>query len=251
MNPRQRRGLLLIGIALVGAVAVFLAVSGYVSDVRTQVEPLAQALVLNEDVEPYQPIGDRVQTITVPERWLPEGVLQSAAELGDLVSTVPLPSGTMLQDGMLVQPPRLEEGQRELAILVDAETGVGGKIAPNTAVDIYATFDSEGQGGAPPEASIVVENAKIIDVGVQTTTTQPTQAGAFEEEEVVPVTFALSVDESLRLTYIESFSTSVRLALRNPVDEEEIDTEQRRYSPDRSAEGASEGPDGDDGGSEG
>ena len=41
---------------------------------------------------------------------------------------------------MLIAPPQLAPGQRELAILVDAETGVAGKIGPDSIVDVIATY---------------------------------------------------------------------------------------------------------------
>ena len=39
MTPRQRRGVLLLFVAGIGAILVFSLVSGYVSDVRKDVEP--------------------------------------------------------------------------------------------------------------------------------------------------------------------------------------------------------------------
>ena len=62
-------------------------------------------------------------------------------------------------------------------------------------------------------------------------TTQQTASGAFAEGEVVPVTFALSVDDSLRLTYIESFARNVRLALRAPDDQALTSPAERVYQP--------------------
>jgi len=136
----------------------------------------------------------------------------------------------VLQEGMLVDPPALQEGQRELAILVDAETGVAGKIGRGSVVDIFATFPEAED--IPAQANIVVENATILDVGIPTSTTQQDPTGTFSEGQVVPVTFALSVDESLRLAYIESFASNVRLALRAPLDDASIGTTQRTYRPE-------------------
>jgi pilus assembly protein CpaB len=46
VNPRQRRGVLLLVVAAVGAVVVFALVSGYVDDVRKEVEPKTSIIVL-------------------------------------------------------------------------------------------------------------------------------------------------------------------------------------------------------------
>ena len=50
MNPRQRRGVLLLILAALGAIGVFAAVSSYVADVREQVTPTTTALRLTRDV---------------------------------------------------------------------------------------------------------------------------------------------------------------------------------------------------------
>ena len=66
---------------------------------------------------------------------------------------------------MLGPPPELATGEREIAILVDAETGVAGKINPGAMVDIVATFAGNDQTGRKAESEIVVPGARIIDVG--------------------------------------------------------------------------------------
>ena len=50
---------------------------------------------------------------------------------------------------MLVAPPELAPGQREVAILVDAETGVAGKIGPDSVVDIVGTFEGDSAARHP------------------------------------------------------------------------------------------------------
>lgn len=230
MNPRQRRGVLLVGLAVVGSVAVFLAVSNYVAQVAAQVGPTAPVLRLAADVGPYEELtAELVEPVELPERWAPATAIRDLGQVEGMVLPAPLPAGTVLQDGMLVDPPVLEEGERELAILVDAETGVAGKIGTGSLVDIYAAF--AGDEGRPPRASIVVESARIIDVGTPTVRGGEDPTGAFGDGEVVPVTFGLSIDESLRLAYIESFAASVRLALRTPLDDAELGDRERIYQP--------------------
>jgi pilus assembly protein CpaB len=230
VNPRQRRGVLLMGLAGVAALAVFVSVSSYVAEVGSQVGPMTPVVRLVTDAVPYEPVtSDMLETVFVPERWMPANALETTASADGMVTTTPLPAGTVLQEGMLVPPPQLERGQRELAILVDAETGVAGKIQPGSFVDIYATF--EGDQVNAPQANVVVERALILNVGTPTMTSEQTTTGAFVEGEVVPVTFALSVDDSLRLAYIESFARHVRLALRAPDDRALVDPAQRIYQP--------------------
>jgi pilus assembly protein CpaB len=131
---------------------------------------------------------------------------------------------------MIGSPPELATGEREIAILVDAETGVAGKISPGSIVDIVATFGADDQEGVPPESTVVVPGARIIDVG------RPELKGGngVQEQEadpttVVPVTFALDPKEALTVTYAESFAAEVRLALLRPGEESELKKKERVY----------------------
>lgn len=226
MNPRQRRGVLLLVLAAAGAITVFFAVSSYVSDVRSQVEPLVTVLQLREDVDPYRPIDDsELKEFELPRRWAPDTALRERSELLGQVPASRLESGSILQKGMLVPEPELEPGQRELAILIDAETGVAGKVGSGDLVDIVASF--EGDDATSPKSQIVVAGARVIDVGVQRTREVPGPTP--QEEEVVPVTFALSVQESLVLAYAESFAAEVRLALVRPDESEPVAPRDREF----------------------
>lgn len=237
MNPRQRRGVLLLVTAVAGSVAVFLGAASYLAQVRSQVQPLTTVLMLTGDVPAYAAVDDDlVDEQEVPSRWVPDSALRSRSELVGLVAAGNLPAGSLLQAGMLTSRPDLEHAERELAILVDAETGVAGKIGPGSVVDIYATFPADEHTGTPPCSGIVVTAARIIDVG--SVTSRDEGGSGFGEERVVPVTFALSVRESLVLAYVESFATKVRLGLRAPGDETDLSVPERVFtaSPRRGAD---------------
>ena len=50
MNPRQRRGVLLILVTVLGAIVTFIAVFNYVQSVSSQVGPKTTVLELSKDV---------------------------------------------------------------------------------------------------------------------------------------------------------------------------------------------------------
>jgi pilus assembly protein CpaB len=232
VNPRQRRGLLLIAIAALGLAVVFVLIAGYVADVRREVDPKVSLIALAKPVERYQAItDDMVKTTEMPERWAPPSALRDPGQLVGLVAGTDLEPETLLQRDMLTAPPQLAPGQRELAILVDAETGVAGKIGPDALVDVIATYPGDERKAA--ESRVVVPNARIIEVG------QPRLAGgrgvqeqAADPAEVVPVTFALTPEQALVVSYAESNATEVRLALLRPGSEEDLKKRQRAYSRD-------------------
>jgi pilus assembly protein CpaB len=219
MNPRQRRGLLLLVLSGLGLLAVFVLIASYVADVRTEVDPKIKLLTLSKPVHAYESVpDDAVTTITMPKRWAPTTALRDRGDLVGYVAGTDLSKNSLLQRDMLIKPPELAPGQREVAILVDAETGVAGKIGPGDFVDIVATYAGNDQRGIPAKSTVVVPHARILDVG------QPKLQGGrgvqqqqdADPKQVVPVTFALNPNEQLRVTYAESFAEETRLALLRP-----------------------------------
>ncbi len=231
MNPRQRRGILLLTLSALGLLGVFVLVAGYVADVRTEVDPKVTVLALAKPAEKDKAISDdMIKTMELPRRWVSQTALRDRARLIGQVALADIPAGSLLQEGMIGSPPELATGEREIAILVDAETGVAGKISPGSIVAIVATFAGDEQQGVKAESNVVVPGARIIDVG------QPELKGgngvqdqAADPAQVVPVTFALKPKEALTVTYAESFAAEVRLALLRPGEDSELGAEQRVY----------------------
>jgi pilus assembly protein CpaB len=149
----------------------------------------------------------------VPQKWTPKTMISDPSALNGQVAGADLPAGAYLQYGMLVSAPALQPGQREIAIIIDAETGVAGKVHPGSIVDIYGTFPAQAKRRAC--ATRIIRMAKVIQVGQLTA--QRTGEAA-KTSEVVPITFALSSADSLKLTYAESFASKVRLALIGGTD---------------------------------
>jgi pilus assembly protein CpaB len=229
VNPRQRRGLLLIAIAALGLVVVFVLIAGYVNDVRKEVDPKVRLLALAKPVEAYQAItDDMVKTVEMPARWAPPSALRDPGQLVGTVAAAPLSPNSLLQKDMLVAPPQLAPGQRELAILVDAETGVAGKIGPDSVVDIVATYP--GSQRKSPESRVVVQNARIIEVGTpRVKGGNGVREQSADPSQVVPVTFALTPEQVLVVSYAESNATEVRLALQRAGDETVLTKRQESY----------------------
>jgi pilus assembly protein CpaB len=120
---------------------------------------------------------------------------------------------------MIVTPPELEEGQREVAILVDASTGVAGKIEPGRTVDVIAAYPGDQNGQKPNRSIVVVAGARVLAVGQpRIKSSGGVQDGGSQADptQVVPVTFALTKDQELRVSYAQSFAQDVRLALIPP-----------------------------------
>lgn len=217
MNPRQRQGLLLVVIAAAGLLGVFLLIANYVSTVSRQVGPKISVLRLVAPLPAYQLLSaNDLGEVSVPQKWAPGNAITDPSQVIGMVSQVALPSGTELEQGMLSPHPALTPGHREIAILVDPETGVAGQVTPGALVDIVATFQGAAAGQAGKDfAEVVVPGAEVLNVA---TPTADSASGAVSSSNsgAVPVTFSLTPEQVLKVSYAESFAQKVRLSIVAP-----------------------------------
>ena len=238
MNPRQRRGVLLILVTVLGAVVTFVAMFSYVQSISSQVGPMTTVLKLSQQVTELKEVtAADVVTEQVPKRWVPDDAIHDVNDLKGKVAAVTLNKGAVLQTSMLQDPPQLTEGYREVSIMIDAETGVAGKVTPGSRVDVVSTV--EDPNTKAQKAQIIIQNALITEVGVTTKVQDKDENGNFsEEKDSVPVTFSLTPEQSLKLAYAESFSKKVRLLLRRDGDQGSAQNPEYSANPGAPAQGA-------------
>ncbi|MFC0600167.1 Flp pilus assembly protein CpaB [Streptomyces palmae] len=231
MNARQRRGVILLLLSVLCAVGAFVGVLSVIDDVESKVGPETTAYKLRADVPAYRTLdADSFQKVSMPKRWLPATAVTDLAQIRGKIAVTPLRKGSLLQSDMVVERPALEPGQQEIAIMIDAATGVAGKITPGAEVNIYATFDAKEQGDEPV-SKLIVAGAKVIDVG-RLTALEPDAGDRRRTGEAVPITFALDTRDAQRVAYAESFASHVRLALVAPGSDTAVDDKDRTYTLD-------------------
>ncbi len=118
---------------------------------------------------------------------------------------------------------------------------MAGEIQVGDIVDIIATRDNIDN--EQPRAEIAIEAARILSIGTprideSVDPVSGTFDAAFAGNEQVPITFVLPTSDVLRLAYVETFATTVRLALRNPQDDDPLQPPERVYAPAPSSGGA-------------
>ena len=238
MNPRQRRGVLLILVTVLGAVVTFVAMFSYVQSISSQVGPMTTVLKLSQQVTELKEVtAADVVTEQVPKRWVPDDAIHDVNDIKGKVAAATLNKGAVLQTSMLQDPPQLAEGYREVSIMIDAETGVAGKVTPGSRVDVVSTV--EDPNTKAQKAQIIIQNALITEVGVTTKVQDKDENGNFsEEKDSVPVTFSLTPEQSLKLAYAESFSKKVRLLLRRDGDQGTAQNPEYSTNPGAPAQGA-------------
>ncbi|MCM1939090.1 Flp pilus assembly protein CpaB [Streptomyces sp. G3] len=229
MNSRQRRGIILLILSVLCALGAFAGVLSVINDVKSKVGPEVTAYRLKSDIEPYTELGAaQFEKIEMPERWLSENAVTDLSQVRGKIAVTKLKAGSLLQTDMIVDTPALRPGQQEVAIMIDAATGVAGKITPGATVNVYATFEGQREGD-PDQSKIIVTNARVIDVGELTSLEPDEDSREREPTDAVPITFALSTIDAQRITYAESFARRVRLALVAPGGDTTVPDKDRTY----------------------
>ncbi|MFE2582635.1 Flp pilus assembly protein CpaB [Streptomyces sp. NPDC059378] len=229
MNSRQRRGVLLLILSAVCALGAFAGVLSVISDVKSEVGPEVTAYELRSDIAPYTTLdAGQFKKVSMPERWLSPNAVTDLAGIRGKIAVTDLRKGSLLQSDMIVDRPALRPGQQEVAIMIDAATGVAGKITPGSTVNVYATFKGERQGD-PDQSKIIVTDAKVIDVGEITALEPNADNRTQQPTDAVPITFALTTLDAQRITYAESFAERVRLALVAPGSTVAVPEKDRTY----------------------
>ncbi|MFI9648654.1 Flp pilus assembly protein CpaB [Streptomyces sp. NPDC052040] len=235
MNARQRRGVILLVLSALAAVGAFAGVLSVVRDVNSKVGPEVTAYRLRGDIPPYRELApDQFQKVSMPRRWLSSTAVTSLSQIRGKIAVTRLEKGSLLQTDMIVDRPALQAGQQEIAIMIDASTGVAGKIDPGSRVNIYATFKAQNDKGRD-ESRIIVTNARVLDVG-KLTALDPDQSSDERRQnatEAVPITFALGTADAQRVAYAESFAEHVRLALVAGGSETPVPPGDRTYTLDQ------------------
>lgn len=201
-------------LAAIGAVAVFFAVVGYVSNIRDQYGSTTTVLEIDSEVAAYQPIPPNgLKQVEMPTRFVTKDQVTDRSQLIGKVAATDIQSGSYLSNSMLMAAPKTTVGQQQISIMVDAETGVAGQVHPGSTVDLYATYDSDQTKGDSC-AVRVLSDVHVLDIGNLT----PTKDDTGGTSDSVPVTFALPAEDALKLSAAESFAQKVRLGLRHPGD---------------------------------
>ncbi|MFF9275409.1 Flp pilus assembly protein CpaB [Streptomyces griseosporeus] len=229
MNSRQRRGVILLLLSVLCALGAFAGVLSVINDVKSKVGPEVTAYELRSDVKPYTELSaGQFKQVKMPERWLSKTAVTDLGEIRGKIAVTTLKAGSLLQSDMIVDRPALQPGQQEVAIMIDAATGVAGKITAGATVNVYATFEGEKQG-QPDQSRVIVTGARVIDVGRITALEPDADRRTQQPTDAVPITFALSALDAQRLTYAESFAKRVRLALVAPGGDTGIPDRDRTY----------------------
>ena len=210
MNPRQRRGMLFMLLAAVIGAGVFVAVTRYTAEVTSRVGATTTVFRAAAAIDPYTPLGGQnVEPVEIPRRWTsPTSRLELRQLEGRRVGFRVEP-GTVITSDMLIPPSDLSPTEREIAINVDAVTGVAGRVRPGDSVDIYAVFTDVP--GLPIQVKVLERDVRVVSIGGRQTVQTADEETGVSEDDVVPVTLALEPDQAMAVTYASNVAREVRL----------------------------------------
>ncbi|MFJ8208405.1 Flp pilus assembly protein CpaB [Streptomyces sp. NPDC096033] len=230
MNSRQRRGVILLLLSAVCALAAFAGVLVVIGDVNSKVGAEVVAYRVKGDIAPYSALSaGQFEEVKVPKRWLSDTAVSDLGTLRGKIALTTLKKGSLLQSDMFVDKPQLQPGEQEIAIMIDAATGVAGKITSGAKVNIIATFKGAKET-EPARSVIIVANARVLNVGKLTALDKDGDKKG--PAEAVPITFALNTKDTQRVAYAESFAEHVRLALVAPGTDSAPGAADRTYTLD-------------------
>lgn len=209
MNPRQRRGVILMVLAGLCAIALFFISVNWVGSVNAKVTPLIRTYQASTEIPAHSVIkADDLEAVEIPKRWTSTSAATDIKSLVGQRVAFNVAEGTYLSADMLLPRSSLNGDEREIALTVDAKTGIAGRVQTGDLVDVYAVFANEsGNDGA---SRVLVRDVRVVSVrGVETQTAS--KGDSFGEEQVIPVTLALQPRAALAVTYADAFAASVRL----------------------------------------
>jgi len=208
LNPRQRRGVMLMVAAALAAIVLFFVAVNYVGGVNSQVAPKTTVYRATSEIAAYSVIKeDQLEAVEVPKRWTSP---EAAEGIDDLVGrrvSYNIAEGTYLGNDMLLPVSALNENEREIALTVDSKTGIAGRVRSGDFVDVYAVFDGESGGSS----QVLVRNVRVVSVSGSESRSETTNRDEITQREVTPVTLALEPDDALAVTYADAFALTVRL----------------------------------------
>lgn len=227
MNPRQRRGVVMLVLAALGACVVFIGVASYVAQVNAEVGPRTTVYVASKEIPAFTAITpDLVQEKSIPAKYVVDTSVTKESDFLGQKSSAAIEAGSYLSRDMLTPSSSLDDGMREISINFDAQDGINGRVRPGDRVDVIAAFAARQSTDNQADQSIrkaelpfnvagvVVSQALVVSVGSRTTTgidVGGAAEGNVDPAQVVPVTFALSVADATRLAYAEAFSVKMRI----------------------------------------
>src|SRR5262245_3569019 len=230
---KRYRPLVFFGLALVLGLVTSVLVFTWLQNEKNRLMaapiPVAknpQVVVANADL----PWGTKLtpemmQMQEIPAGAIPEGHFTNLDAIKDRVLLVDIKRNELLLESKLAPLGTTSGGvaavtdpnKRAMSVKVDDVIGVAGFIKPADRVDVMVTIEPENGKHSQTISKMILENVRVLAAG-----TQMERKGKDEEPiQVQVITLEVEVEEAEKLA-LASTQGRLRLALRNPLNSEQV-----------------------------
>jgi len=203
---RRRRGLLLLGLALVLGGLAASDVASREAALERRLGPLTPVVVARQPLPAGEPIDPaRLAVRSVPARFAPRGTFATTAQVVGQTPAAPIPAGADVSAASLqVQPAGapVARGERVAEIVA---TGSPDHVVAGARVDVLVT--REGQPGAPARTALALEDVEVLDAA-------PAPASEQRHTAQVRASLRVSLRQAVFLAAAQSFARELRLLPR-------------------------------------
>lgn len=240
MQKNKRRSVILMIAAISIAVVAALIFYGRLSALEREIGDKVYVVVATQDIGAATRLitegaGQNVELQLYPKKYAElHGVnyIFSLDDIGDsTVALVDFRVGDIILRSGIDENAGLEPNMRAVALAVDRVQGAGGSIRPGNRVDVIASY-KQGED-QEPVTEILFQDVKVLAVSrlASDIAPPPSAEGAAETQpparfmptgelmDEATVTLALTLEDALKLAYMDNFGVDVRLVIRR-LDEE-------------------------------
>jgi pilus assembly protein CpaB len=215
---RRRRGVLLLGLALVLGGLGAADVARREAALERRLGPAVPVVVARRAIEPGTALeAAQLAVRRVPARFAPAAGFAAPRELAGLRTTVAVAAGDDLSPGEVAGTeagPDLRRGERVADVVA---VGSPDAIGPGSRVDVVVT--REGESGGPGRTELALEDVEVLaaaPAGEETTAGAERNPGAPR----VAASLRVTVRQAVFLAAAQSFAREVRLLARAADDRE-------------------------------
>jgi pilus assembly protein CpaB len=219
---RRRRGLVMLGLAVICAGLAASSVDRYADDVAAQVGPLRPVVVARRDL----PRGTLITSATaryslalrhVPMRFAPPNALHAPGQAAGYRTLTALAAGDYVSASLLGITHRREPVARRtrgrlVELAVSGATGIAPALRPGAIVDVLIT--TEGHGGAP-RTYLALQRLELVDF-------RHDSASSGTGDGDATATVRVTLRQAVTLTAAQNFAREVRLVPRARGDMERL-----------------------------
>ena len=224
---------------VIAGIAMFMAYSYISSEEAALIKKYGNpqpVVVAKTDIRELELIDDnKVQVITVPEKFRMPGHIKRVEEVYNTIATVPIKKGEQITKPRVTQPGsrtglanQISVGKRAYAVNVGASQAVGKLLKPGDRVDILSLINYAPGQMDKMKVKTVLQDVLVLSTGLKVTNELPLAYIERNEElrrlnlnrhtDYNTVTLELSPHEVQKMIFLVNSGTRIHLSLRNNDD---------------------------------